>query len=105
MMVVSVCLRLTCLGKWCCACSYGSTADGKLVDSAGLQLLENMGFERAVAAEALKQVLHYRHNDRCNTVLLHLIKALIAWSLQTGTTLHASLDKATFHPAVAAGAL
>ena len=39
-----------------CGCSYGTTSDGKLVDSAGLQLLENMGFERALAAEALKQV-------------------------------------------------
>lgn len=57
-MWVCVCVQLTCLGKWCCACSYGSTADGKLVDSAGLQLLESMGFERAVAAEALKQVHH-----------------------------------------------
>lgn len=38
------------------ACSYGATSDGKLVDSAGLQLLESMGFERALAAEALKQV-------------------------------------------------
>jgi hypothetical protein len=37
-------------------CSYGATASGKLVDAAGLQLLENMGFQRALAAEALKQV-------------------------------------------------
>ncbi|KAL3142217.1 hypothetical protein ABBQ38_002565 [Trebouxia sp. C0009 RCD-2024] len=35
--------------------SYGATRDGKLVDPAGLQLLENMGFDRAMAAEALKQ--------------------------------------------------
>ena len=57
-MSVCICVFVTCLGKWCWACSYGSTANGKLVDSAGLQLLENMGFERAVAAEALKQVQH-----------------------------------------------
>jgi len=37
-------------------CSYGATGSGKLVDAAGLQLLENMGFQRALAAEALKQV-------------------------------------------------
>ncbi|DBA81188.1 TPA: hypothetical protein ACH3X2_007006 [Trebouxia sp. C0005] len=35
--------------------SYGATASGKLVDAAGLQLLESMGFQRALAAEALKQ--------------------------------------------------
>ncbi|DBB10937.1 hypothetical protein WJX82_008688 [Trebouxia sp. C0006] len=35
--------------------SYGATGSGKLVDAAGLQLLENMGFQRALAAEALKQ--------------------------------------------------
>ena len=39
-------------------CSYGQTANGQLVDSARLQLLENMGFNRALAAQALKQVLH-----------------------------------------------
>ena len=39
-------------------CSYGQTANGHLVDSARLQLLENMGFDRALAAQALKQVLH-----------------------------------------------
>ena len=43
---------LTCTGL----CSYGATSSGKVVDAAGLQLLENMGFERALAAEALKQV-------------------------------------------------
>jgi len=37
-------------------CSYGATASGQLVDAAGLKLLENMGFQRALAAEALKQV-------------------------------------------------
>ena len=29
------------------------------MDAAGLQLLESMGFDRAVAAEALKQVQHH----------------------------------------------
>ncbi len=37
-------------------CRYGATGSGKLVDAAGLQLLQNMGFQRALAAEALKQV-------------------------------------------------
>ena len=50
---------LAWFGTRFCACSYGSTADGKLVDAAGLQLLESMGFDRAVAAEALKQVQHH----------------------------------------------
>lgn len=29
------------------------------MDAAGLQLLESMGFDRALAAEALKQVLNH----------------------------------------------
>ena len=37
-------------------CSYGATADGKLVSSAGLEALKGMGFDPALAAEALKQV-------------------------------------------------
>lgn len=40
---------------------YGQTADGKLVDSAALELLQNMGFEPAVVAEALKQVCGHAH--------------------------------------------
>ena len=35
---------------------YGQTTDGKLVDSATLELLHNLGFETAVVAEALKKV-------------------------------------------------
>lgn len=48
-------------------CRYGRTGGGKLVDSSGLQLLENMGFERALAAEALKQVHPLGAIAQCDT--------------------------------------
>ena len=38
------------------ACRYGKTSQGKLVDTQQLTYLEGLGYDRALAAEALRQV-------------------------------------------------
>ena len=52
-------------------CSYGTTADGRLVNATSLEYLKDMGFDAALAAEALKQV------TACHRSLLHIA---LCWS-------------------------